>query len=159
MFLAGDIERSLEHLGVLDNNRLATADLERALPLELDMVEVVRGAAAAAPIISRAIEAAGDDPRRRALVLALASDPAYGAPAGRRAAAIEAIRCAELAGEVAAPALHRALTNLVAAKVTGGEGLDTGLLGRAACLEPGLSPLRLHDTADLHLGLWSRFVD
>ena len=159
MFLAGDIERSLEHLEVLDNNRLATADLERALPLELDMVEVVRGAAAAAPIISRAIEAAGDDPRRRALVLALASDPAYGAPAGRRAAAIEAIRCAELAGEVAAPALHRALTNLVAAKVTGGEGLDTGLLGRAACLEPGLSPLRLHDTADLHLGLWSRFVD
>ena len=159
MFLAGDLERSLEHLEVLDTSQLTTADLERALPLELDMVEMVRGAAAAIPIINRAVEAAGTDPRRRALVLALASDPAYGAAAGRRAAATEAIRCAETVGEVAAPVLHRALINLVVAKVTAAEGLDTGLLARAARMEPSLPPLRLHDTADLHLGLWSRFVD
>jgi DNA-binding NarL/FixJ family response regulator len=159
MFLAGRIEDSLAHLEILDTARLATADLERALPLELDMVEMVRGAAAAIPIINGAVEAAGTDPRRRALVLALASDPAYGPPAGRRAAAVEAIGCAEAAGEVADPMLHRALINLVVAKVTGGEGLDTDLLGRAARMEPSLPPLRLHDTADLHLGLWSRFVD
>jgi len=60
---------------------------------------------------------------------------------------------------VAAPVLHRALINLVVAKVTAAEGLDTGLLARAARMEPSLPPLRLHDTADLHLGLWSRFVD
>jgi DNA-binding CsgD family transcriptional regulator len=159
MFLAGDLEESLAHLEVLDTSQLTTAELERALPLELDMVEMVHGAAAAIPIINRAVQAAGTDPRRRALVLALASDPAYGAAAGRRTAATEAIGCAELAGEVAAPVLHRALINLVVAKVTAAEGLDTGLLARAARMEPSLPSLRLHDTADLHLGLWSRFVD
>ena len=159
MFVAGDVERSLEYLEVLDNNRLATLDLERALPLELDMVALLRGAAAATAIVTCAVETAGDEPRRRALVLALASDMTYGVPGGRRAAAVEAIRCAEVAGEVAAPALHRALINLVVAKVTGGEGLDTELLARAGHLEASLPPLRLHDTADLHLGLWSRFVD
>jgi DNA-binding CsgD family transcriptional regulator len=159
MFLAGDVERSLEQLETLDTSALATPDLERALPLLVDMAEVVRGAPAATCIVSRAVDAAGDDPRRRALVLAVASDFGYGVPGSKRAAAVEAIRCAEAAGEVAAPVLHRALINLVVAKVTGGEGLDTELLARAARMEPGLPTLRLHDTADLHLGLWSRFVD
>jgi DNA-binding NarL/FixJ family response regulator len=159
MFLAGDVERSLEHLEALDTSRLATPDLERALPLLVDMAEVVRGAPAATSIVTRAVDAVGDDPRRRALVLAVASDFGYGVPGSKRAAAVEAIRCAEAAEEVAAPVLHRALINLVVAKVTGGEGLDTELLARAARMEPGLPPLRLHDTADLHLGLWSRFVD
>jgi DNA-binding CsgD family transcriptional regulator len=159
MFLAGDVDRSLEHLEALDTSALATADLERALPLLVDMAEVVRGAPAATPIVTSAVAAAGDDPRRRALVLAVASDFGYGVPGSKRAAAAEAIRCAEAAGEVAAPVLHRALINLVVAKVTGGDGLDTELLARAARMEPGLPPLRLHDTADLHLGLWSRFVD
>ena len=157
--LAGDMERSLAHLEVLDISRLATADLERALPLMLDAAETVHGAAAATTLVVGAIAAAGDDPRRRALALALASDVVYGIPGGKRAAAVEAIRCAEEAGEVAAPALHRALINLVVAKVTAAEGLDQELLGRAARLEAGLPGLRLYDTADLHLGLWSRYVE
>jgi hypothetical protein len=157
LFLAGDLARSLGYLEVLDISRLATADLEHALPLLVDMAEVVRGAAAATAIVTRAVDAAGDDPRRRALAQALASDVVYGIPGGKRAAAIEAIRCAELAGEVAAPALHRALLNLVVDKVTAAEGLDTGLLGRAARLEASLPPLRLYDTADLHRGVWSRY--
>jgi DNA-binding CsgD family transcriptional regulator len=159
LFLAGDIERSLTQLETLDVCGLATADLERALPLLLDMAEIVRGAAAATAIVTAAVEAAGDDPRRRALLLALASDVVYGIPRGKRAAAIEAIRCAGEAGDVAAPALHRALLNLLVAKVTAAEGFDTGLLSRAARLEARLPPLRLHDTADLCLGLWSRYVE
>jgi DNA-binding CsgD family transcriptional regulator len=159
MFVAGDIGSSLQQLQMLDIDQLATPDLEHALPLLLDTTDLGLGAPAATAIVSRAVDTAGNDPRRRALVLALASDMTYGVPEGRRAAAVEAIRCAELAGEVATRALHRALINLVVAKVTGGEGLDTGLLGRAGRLEASLPPLRLHDTADLHLGLWSRFVD
>ena len=159
LYLAGDLERALEHLEVLDTGRLATEDLERALPLLLDTTETVRGAAAATAIVARAVEAAGEDPRRRALALALASDVVYGIPGGKRAAAIEAIRCAELAGEAAAPALHRALLNLAVAKVTEAEGLDTGLLDRASALEGSLPPLRLYDTADLHRGVWSRYVE
>jgi DNA-binding CsgD family transcriptional regulator len=159
LYLAGDLERTLEHLEVLDTGQLAAADLERALPLLLDTTETVHGAAATTAIVARAVEATGEDPRRRALVLALASDVVYGIPGGQRAAAIEAIRCAELAGEAAAPALHRALLNLAVAKVTAAEGLDTGLLDRAAALEGSLPPLRLYDTADLQRGVWSRYVE
>jgi DNA-binding CsgD family transcriptional regulator len=159
LFLAGDVERCLEHLEALDISALATADLERALPLLVDMAEVVRGTQAATSIVTRAVDTAGDDAHRRALVLAVASDFAHGVPGSKRAAAVEAIRCAEAAGEAAAPVLHRALINLVVAKVTGGEGLDTGLLARAGGMEPGQRQLLLHDTADLHLGLWSRIVD
>jgi hypothetical protein len=36
------------------------------------------------------------------------------------------------------------------AKVTGGEGLDTGLLERAERLEDVLPPIPLYDTADRH---------
>ena len=159
LFLAGDVGGSLAHLDVLDMNTLPTPDLERALPLLLDMTEVVRGAAAATGIVSCAVDAAGADPRRRALVLALASDIVYGIPGRRRAAACEAIDRAEAAGDAAAPALHRALINLVIAKVTSAEGLDTGLLDRAANLEASVPGIRLHDTADLHRGLWSRIVE
>ena len=157
--LAGDIERSLAHLEVLDIRRLATADLERALPLMIDDAETVHGAAATTTLVVGAIAAAGDDPRRRAVALALASDVVYGIPGGKRAAAVEAIRCAEEAGMAAAPTMHRALLNLVVAKVTAAEGLDRELLGRAAQLEAGLPGLQLYDTADLHLGLWSRYVE
>jgi hypothetical protein len=45
------------------------------------------------------------------------------------------------------------------AKVFAAEGLDTGLLDRAERLEAELPTLRLHDTADLHRGLWSWFTD
>ncbi len=159
LFLAGEVEQSLEHLEALDTERLATEDLERALPLLTDMTELLHGQAAAAAIVSRAVDAAGTDPRRRALVLALASDVGYGIRGRRRAAATEAISCAEAAGPDASPALHRALLNLVVAKVTAAEGLDTELLERAGRLEPGLLVSPLHNTADLNRGLWSRCTD
>ena len=158
LFLAGDVRRSLEHLEVLDTDRLTTADLERALPLLLDMTDLIRGPAAATAIVSRSVAAVGADPRRRALVLALASDVIYGIRGGRRAAAIEAIACAEAADPPATGALHRALLNLFMAKATAAEGLEVGLLDRAALLEPSLPANRLHDSADLHRG-WSRYVE
>jgi DNA-binding CsgD family transcriptional regulator len=157
--LAGDQHRALEYLEMLDIHRLATPDLERALPLLLDITHLVRGAPATVAIVRDAIAAAGTDPRRRALVLAQASEIGSGLPGERRAAAIEAISCAQAAGTSADAALHRALINLVAIKVVAAEGLDVELLGRAAGLETGLPGLRLYDTADLHHGLWSRFVE
>ena len=157
--VAGDVERSLEHLEMVDITRLPTADLERALPLLVDITDLVQGASAAVAIVRDAVEAAGPDPRRRALALALASELGFGIPGERRAAAIEAISCAEAASPAAASALHRALINLVAIKVCAAEGLDAELLDRAAGLEVGLPGLRLYDTADLHRGLWSRFVE
>ena len=59
LFLAGDIRGSLEHLRPLDVDRLTTADLEKALPLLLDLTDLVHGAAAATAIITRAVGAAG----------------------------------------------------------------------------------------------------
>jgi DNA-binding CsgD family transcriptional regulator len=159
LFLAGDVGRSLDQLEALDTRRLATADLERALPMLVDMADLVHGPAAATAIVTGAIDAAGDDPRRRALAKALASDPEYGIRGERRAAAKEAIRCAEAVGPAAAPSLHRALLNLMVAKVRRGEGLDTELLERAEHLEATLPASPLHDTADLHRGLWSRYVE
>jgi DNA-binding NarL/FixJ family response regulator len=158
LFLAGEMERSLEYLEALDIDRLTTEDLERALPMLADVVSLVRGLAAATAVVTRAVEAAGPDPRRRALVLALASDIGYGIR-GRRRAAAEAISCAEAAGPVASPVLHSALVNLVAAKVSAAEGLDTGLLERAETLEAGLPALRLHNRADVHRGVWARCTD
>jgi hypothetical protein len=155
LFLAGDVEGSLRQLETLDIDRLATPDLERALPLLLDMTDLARGTPAAAEIVTHAVEAPGHDPRRRALVLSLASDYQYGIGGRRRAAAIEAISYAEVAGDAARRALHRALINLVVAKVYAAEGLDCGLLDRAAQLEAELPAVQLHDTADLCRGLWS----
>jgi DNA-binding CsgD family transcriptional regulator len=156
---AGEIDRSVEHLEALDTSSLATPDLERALPLLTDNVETLRGPAAATAIIARELESAGPDPRRRGLLLALASDLYYGIRGQRRAAAVEAIACAEAAGADAAPTLHRALLNLMIAKVTAGEGVDAFLLGRAERLEGVLPALALYDTADRHRGLWSRAVE
>src|SRR5262249_51991954 len=101
LFLAGEIDRSLEYLESVDIGRLGTEELERTLPLLVDMADLAHGAEAATHIVTGAAEAAGSDPRRRALVLALASDPEYGIRDGRRAAAVEAIGCAETAGEAA----------------------------------------------------------
>ncbi len=159
LFLAGEVRESLEQLEALDLDELATTDLERALPLLLDMTGLVHGESRARQIASGAMVNTGPDPRRRALVLALASDIQYGVRGARRAAATEAIRCAWMAGSVANPSLHRALVNLAICKVTGAEGLDTELLERARRLEDGLPALRLYDTADLNLGLWSRYVE
>jgi DNA-binding CsgD family transcriptional regulator len=159
LFLAGEVEQSLAQLELVDIDGLATEDLERALPVLLDMVDLVHGSAAARAMVSRAVETVGTDPRRRALVLALGSDSAYGIDGRRSALATEAISCAEKAGEAAAPSLHRALVNLVAAKVYAGEGLDRALLDRAEKVESSLGPVRPHDTADLYRGVWSAFLD
>jgi DNA-binding CsgD family transcriptional regulator len=159
LWLAGDAEGALRHLEVLDTGQMPTADIERMLPLLADLVELVHGPDAAADMVAREVDAAGTDLRRRALMLALASTITYGIPGQRQAAAIEAIACAEAAGPAAAPALHRALLNLQMTKVIRGEGMDAELLERAERLEPTLPPGPLHDTADLHRGLWSRFVE
>jgi len=159
LFLAGELHASLGQLERLDIDALSTPDLEQALPMLLDMADLVHGSTAATAIITRAADRVGDEPRRRALVLALASDYAYGIRGRRRAAAVEAISCAETAGSDAAPSLHRALINLVVAKVYAAEGLDTALLDRAAAMEADLPAVLLHDTADLHRGIWSAFIE
>ena len=159
LFLAGDLERSLEHVRRLDLDALRAEDLERALPLLTDITEMLGDTAGATTIVTRAVATAGSDPRRRALVFALASDIAYGVRGGRRDAAAEAIRNAEAAGPAADGTLHRALINMLIAKVIAAEGLDSALLDRAKALEGHLSIQRLHDTADLQRGLWSRYVE
>ena len=123
------------------------------------MTETIHGAAATTAIVTRLARTPGPDPRRRALVLALASDVAYGIRGARRAAATEAIRDAEAAGPAADASLHRALLNLMQAKVTAGDGLDHELLDRAERLESRGHLGRLHDSADLHRGVWSRYTD
>jgi DNA-binding CsgD family transcriptional regulator len=157
--LAGEMARSLDQFEALDTARLSTDDLERVVPLMLDTANLVRGRESAAGIGQQVAAAVGPDPRRQALVWSLAADISYGFADGRREAALTAIRYAEAAGAAANHSLHRALLNLVMVKVTRGEGLDTGLLDRAARLEPGLSAELLYDTAELHHGLWSRFTD
>ena len=159
LFLAGELSDSLQHFEALDADALPTADLERALPLLADGTDYAHGTAAATALITRALDACGEDHRRRALLLSLASDVAYGIRGERRAAAVEAIRCAEAAGTAANLSLHRALVNLVIAKATAGEGMDAGLLERAEGLERVLPRIPLHDTADLHRGLWSCCVE
>jgi len=158
LFLAGEMQRSLDHLETLDPGQLDTPDLERALPPRLDMTEMLHGGAAAIPVITRAVEEVGPDDRRRALVLALGSDIIYGIPGRRRDLAGEAIRHAEAAGPAADGSLHRALTNLLSIKVLAGDGLDTGLLERAERLEATVRTV-VYDSADLHRGLWSRYVE
>jgi DNA-binding CsgD family transcriptional regulator len=164
LHLASDLERALQYLEMIDTDRLATADLERALPLLLDITDLVRGDAAATAIIARVVGAGGTarlaeaDPRRSALVLALASDVIYGIHGVKRDAALQAISCAEAAGPAASAALHRALLNLFMAKAAAAEGLDYELLDRAATLEAGLAELRLYDTADVYR-TWARYVE
>jgi ATP/maltotriose-dependent transcriptional regulator MalT len=92
-------------------------------------------------------------------VLSLASDYGYGIPGRRRAAAVEAIQRAEAAGPAAARSLHKALLNLAIAEVAGAEGIDAELLDRAERLEATLPNIPLHDTADLHRGLWSGYTE
>jgi len=152
LFLASDLTGARAHLEALDLGSLATADLERALPLLADVVEYLGGQAAATAMITRALETAGNEHRRRALVLSLASDVSYGIQGRRRESAVEAIRCAEIAGQAADRSLHRALVNLVVEKAIAGEGVDAGLLDQAARVELRVPGVQLHDTADRHRG-------
>ena len=160
LFLAGEVERSLQQLEAVDVDNLADDDFERVLPLLVDAIYLVGGLPSAAAMVVHAVQTVGPDERRRAVVFALGSDPAYGLREGRRAAADEAIRSAEAAGSgVAGLALHRALVNLAAAKVAAAEGLDGELLDRAAALEDDLTIDRLYDRADLIRGVWSACVE
>jgi DNA-binding NarL/FixJ family response regulator len=159
LYLAGDVTSALQHLESLDIDALSTTDLERAMPLLADALALVRGPDATTALLAGALAVAGDDDHRRAGLLSLVSDALYGVPGQRRAAAVEAIRCAEAAGTAADHALHRALLNLVVEKVTAGEGLDARLLARAEELEPLLPGLPLLETADHFRGVWCRYTD
>ena len=152
LFLASDLTGARTQLEALDLDSLATEHLERALPLLADVVEYLGGQAAATAMIRRALETAGNDHRRRALVLSLAADVSYGIQGRRRESAVEAIRCAETTGRAADRSLHRALVNLVVAKAVAGEGVDAGLLDQAARVEARVPDIQLHDTADRHRG-------
>ena len=152
LFLASDLAGVRAQLEALDLDSLATADLERVLPLLADVVEYVGEQAAATSMIMRALETAGDESRRRALVLSLASDVSYGIQGRRRESAVEAIRCAETAGRAADRSLHRALVNLAVAKAIAGEGVDAGLLEQAGHVERHVPGIPLYDTADRHQG-------
>ena len=152
LFLASDITGARAQLEALDLDSLATGDLERVLPLLADIVDYVGEHDAAAALITQAIEAAGDDHRRRALVLSLASDFSYGVQGRRRESAVEAIRCAEAAGPAADRSLHRALVNLAGEKTIAGEGVDAGLLEQAEHIELRVPGVQLHDIADRHRG-------
>jgi DNA-binding CsgD family transcriptional regulator len=162
---AGDLDRALDHLEVLDVCQLSTPDLERALPLLLDAIEFLRSTDEAASIVTKAVRQTEDsrqtenDPRRRALVLSLAADVLYGIPGGRGEAAREAIRCAERAGAAARTALHRALIGLATTKASVGEGLDVSLLDEAGRLEADMPPLRIYEQASLNRANWSRYVE
>lgn len=157
--LASDLAGARAQLEMLDLDSLPAADLERVLPPLVDAVEYLGEQAAATAMITRALKTAGDDPRRRALVLSLASDFSYGIQGRRREAAIEAIRCAEAAGPTANRSLHRALVNLAGEKTIAGEGLDVELLDRASRIECRLPNVPLYATADFHRGAWSRFTE
>ena len=157
--MAGELDGAVEQLQALDMDTLPTADLERALPRLIDLLEYMGGEAAAIAMITRALGTASHDERRRALLLALASDPLYGVRRGRRAAADEAIRCAEAAGPAANRSLHKALINLAIVKVTAGEGVDTELLDRAERLEDALPRIPLYDTADHCRAVWYRYTE
>ncbi len=129
LFAASDVAGAREQFEALDIDALPTPDLERVLPALVDVVEFMSGEPAATAIIIRALEAAGQDNRRRALVLSLASDYGYGIPGRRRASAIEAIAHAEAAGPQASRSLHKALLHLAVAEVAGGEGVDARAAG------------------------------
>lgn len=159
LFLAGEPRQSLEQATAVDLGQLATADLERLLPLLLDMTDLVHGVAAANALVTQLASETSPDPRRRALILMLVSDLDYGVRSGRREAATEAIRSAEAAGSAADASLHQALLNLAGANVIAGEGLDRGLLDRAERLEARMHLSRLQDSADLVRGLWSRCTE
>jgi DNA-binding CsgD family transcriptional regulator len=156
---ASDLNGSFMQLASLDIDALPTADAERALPLLADLTDMLHGPADVTAMITRALRAPRQDDRRHALLLSLASDNGYGIPGGRRAAAIEAIRCAEEAAPHANLALRRALLNLTVAKATTAEGLDAGLLERAEQVERVVTGIPLRETVDIYRGTWCRYAD
>ena len=78
LFLAGEVERSLQQLEAVDVDNLADDDFERVLPLLVDAIYLVGGLPSAAAMVVHAVQTVGPDERRRAVVFALGSDPAYG---------------------------------------------------------------------------------
>jgi DNA-binding CsgD family transcriptional regulator len=156
---AGEFTEALRHFDDLDLDALTTAEAERVLPRLADLLEFLHGQAAATTLITRSLASAGDDDRRQALLLSLASDTWYGVPGGRRDAAIAAIARAETAGSDANASLHRALVNLVAAKVSGGESVDEALLGRAERLERIVPGIPMYEVADAFRNWWYQYTE
>lgn len=157
--IAGEFTEALKHFNEIDVRGLSAADAERVLPRLADLLEFLHGQDAATSLITRSLEYAGQDDRRRALSLSLASDPWYGVRGERRAAAVEAIRCAEAAGPGANASLHRALVNLVAAKGNDCEGVDEALLRRAEQLERIVPGILLYATAEFFRGQGHRYIE
>ena len=162
LFLAGDMDLSLEHLEPLDLDQLA------------DGGPGASAAAAARPDRLHPGHRGGDrdrhprrrcragreaGPRRRALVLALASDVVYGIPRAASAtppsrpsaAPRPRARRRRRAAPCARQPVHR--------EGDGGRGARhrPARPGRRAS-RPGLPPTRLHDSADMHRG-WSRYTE
>jgi DNA-binding CsgD family transcriptional regulator len=164
--LAGEFGEALEHLEAVDIAALSASDAERVLPRLADLLEFLRGQPAATALITTALaDARGDGDgdgghdRRLALLLSLASDAWYGVRGGRRAAAVEAIRRAEAAGPQASASLHRALVNLVAAKGSDCEGMDTALLDRAEEIERAVPGILRYASADYFRSEWCRYTE
>jgi DNA-binding CsgD family transcriptional regulator len=155
---AGAFVSALAHLEDLAIWQLPIDELERVLPLLASLLIRQRGAEPARDVVRRAIQAAGDDPRRKVLALSLAADADYGDPLGRRAAAEEAIRYASEA-QLEGSALHRALRQLVQIKLDAGEGLDPHLLARAERLEADLDIAGVFDSADAYRAILCKYVE
>lgn len=156
---AGEFTEALEQLEAVDVDALSAADAERVLPRLADLLDFLRGQAAATALITRSLDSADEDDRRLALLLSLASDAWYGVRGERRAAAVKAIRHAEAAGPDANASLHRALVNLVAAKGGDCEGVDAALLERAGQLELAVPGILLYATADYFRSEWCRYTE
>lgn len=158
LLLASDPAAARAQFEALDLGSLTTADLELVLPPLADAISYAGERQAVAALITRALDAAAGDHQRRALAGSLASTVSYGMR-GRRASAVEAIRCAEAAGPAADGSLHRALRNLAFEKVAAAEGIDAGLLERAGRVEEHLPGVPLYDTAGWYQGLWYRYTE
>jgi DNA-binding CsgD family transcriptional regulator len=156
--VAGAFGSALSHLEKLTVWRLPIDELERVLPLLASLLIRERGAEPAREVVRRAVEAAGDDPRRKVLALSLAADADYGNPLERRAAAEEAIRYASEA-QLGGSALHRALRQLVQIKLDAGEGLDPHLLAQAESLEADLDLAGILNSADADRAILSKYVE
>jgi DNA-binding CsgD family transcriptional regulator len=156
--VAGAFVSALSHLEKLNLWRLPIDEMERVLPLLASLLIRHRGAEPAREVVRRAMQAAGDDPRRKVLALSLAADADYGDPLERRAAAEEAIRYANEA-HLEGSALHRALRQLVQIKLDAGEGLDPYLLTRAESLEADLDITGVFNSADADRAILSKYVE
>ena len=160
LFLAGDMERSLEHLEALDIDR-ARDRRPRTGAAAADRHDRAWYAALPPPPPSSPAPSTPPVPipggERWSWRWPPTSGTASAAAAGRRRRGDQLRRGRRSRRRARpAPCPHQPGGRR---EVAAAEGLDTELLDRAASLEPGLPASLLHDTADLHRGVWSRYVD